>query len=1082
MQNKFFTAFIFLLFANLVMGVDSIIPNDSKIGTIQENSQKILLNPMEQNSVLHKGGWHMTDLSAEPATIQPKVGSVALALQGVADIKGGKGDFTLSNNIPGVCNYLGAWVYLDEKSNIFKLGFQIHDSEGEAMLALFPANWKGWKWLEIEINENNFKQAYKQASKNSKPDQPLKSVHFVFFSNSKGVSSCIVDGLSAATIINQDTTTPFLATISKNVWGESNTTFKTDVFLSNFTNKPVSCTINYSIQEDSSLYNSKAPDPLLGKDHALKAKSWVEVDGEKINNNFITDGENSTSYGTPYKKEHYSDAFQFIDLGQERNIKKIDFKSGDANWCWGMDVLASPNGKVYTPVPDLQKINMHKKWGIFTIGPQKPFKARFLKLHFKARDGKRANVIRMPASIMIYDGADDENMDIPKVGNEIEKGTKAVTIPAKSFAVVSLLSTKILPTGGYFIGLQATYGDITQVFYKNYFVMPESLENVTAVSRFGINASTPELAKLHKRMGMGWIRFENMKWAFISPEKGKYAFDGSVKPWGVNEDEIIKNYTTKYKLNYLPYVFQTPRWASSAPEKHRNFRGFPPKNYNDYGTCIFQIVARYGSKKHPKNKLLTNDKLSGMNLMKVIELWNEPNLNAESWGPWVGSIEKYFDIFRIGAEAAKKADPNITVTSCGWAGISLDVIGKMATYKYPDGKTPLDFTDILNVHFYSGKADPECAVVDRNVQRGAKPKAGSRTYEEDLRDLVSWWKKIKPGKPIWLTETGYDVGGPIGRDERYQAAKLPRCTMMAFAAGIEKVFVYREKGSTPTQHAGAGFLRNDKSIRPSWFAFATLIRQLHGVKTNKVFSLHFQGNKNIWGYLWDKDGKKVFSVWALDDKSKLPLDLGQCTVTDSFGLKKKINVNGNLKLSIFPVYITDISNIKPLSKLVRIAEKNEKVRVAKQKKLASLKKYLFDFGSREFIGVLKGFGPTKNFTTVLSNEIYDKRKKYGFTPKALDNEVKKWISDLKEKDGVKVRHQEFIFKAKPGKYKLEVGAVPFAKSEKITIKGIVGGEITLDITKLNSKISQNIEVNRKPISISFGNYTSLRWITLIEKK
>ena len=30
--------------------------------------------------------------------------------------------------------------------------------------------------------------------------------------------------------------------------------------------------------------------------------------------------------------------------------------------------------------------------------------------------------------------------------------------------------------------------------------------------------------------------------------------------------------------------------------------------------------------------------------------------------------------------------------------------------------------------------------------------------------------------------------------------------------------------------------------------------------------------------------------------------------------------------------------------------------------LATLKKYLFDFGSREFVGVLQGFGPTKNFS------------------------------------------------------------------------------------------------------------------------
>ena len=36
-----------------------------------------MVNPMDQTSVLHKDGWHMTDISAEPAKIHPKVGAVA---------------------------------------------------------------------------------------------------------------------------------------------------------------------------------------------------------------------------------------------------------------------------------------------------------------------------------------------------------------------------------------------------------------------------------------------------------------------------------------------------------------------------------------------------------------------------------------------------------------------------------------------------------------------------------------------------------------------------------------------------------------------------------------------------------------------------------------------------------------------------------------------------------------------------------------------------------------------------------------------------------------------------------------------
>ncbi len=511
-----------------------------------------------------------------------------------------------------------------------------------------------------------------------------------------------------------------------------------------------------------------------------------------------------------------------------------------------------------------------------------------------------------------------DSLNIPVAGHELAAGNLKVHVDPGSTLTFSPVETLRLSTGAYLAGFRVSSPAVTQVLLKNYFIMPAEPENVTSDSRFGVNASNINLAGHHSRMGLGWVRFENLKWAFISPEKDKFYFDGRVSPWHVDQDRKIREYAEKYNLNFLPYVFQTPDWATTAPPGHNNSLGFPPGDFNDYGTAIFQIVARYGSKKHPADKLLTDDKVSGMGLLRVIELWNEPNLNAEAWGPWVGPIEDYFEIFRIGAEAAREADPDIIVTSCGWAGIHLkDNIRQMETYRYSDGKTPVDFADILNVHYYSGRADPEVATLDPNVKRGdALPRPGDRTFEDDLKALVEWWRRVKPGnKPVWLTETGYDVGGPIGLDERAQAAKLPRVTMMALAAGIDKVFIYRESGSTPSMHAGAGFIRNDGTLRPSWFSYATLVRELDGVKTGTVPRVRFPGNDKIWGYLWERNGEKVFSVWSLEDDTVLPLNLGKCTVTDSFGMKRELEVNNNLKIGIFPLYITNITNIDVIKQL-----------------------------------------------------------------------------------------------------------------------------------------------------------------------
>ena len=228
------------------------------------------------------------------------------------------------------------------------------------------------------------------------------------------------------------------------------------------------------------------------------------------------------------------------------------------------------------------------------------------------------------------------------------------------------------------------------------------------------------------------------------------------------------------------------------------------------------------------DQLLTADKLSGQNRISTYELWNEQNLSAPAYGFFVGPLSAYYPLFRIGAEAAKKADPGVRVTNGGWGGLSMEWIDTMRTFHYPDGKTPLDFTDVLNVHFYSGRDDPETSTKDPNAFReGTKPE-DIQTLEDDLVDLADWRDELKPEIPIWVTETGNDVGGPIGRTERYQAAKLTRGNMLSFANGVEKVFIYRESGSTPAQHSGAGLLRNDGSIRPSFFTVANQIRQMDG--------------------------------------------------------------------------------------------------------------------------------------------------------------------------------------------------------------------------------------------------------------
>ncbi len=78
--------------------------------------------------------------------------------------------------------------------------------------------------------------------------------------------------------------------------------------------------------------------------------------------------------------------------------------------------------------------------------------------------------------------------------------------------------------------------------------------------------------------------------------------------------------------------------------------------------------------------------------------------------------------------------------------------------------------DIIKVHFYSGREEPElCGHDPSTVRDGAARRP--RPIEQNS-NLVTWRDRNKSSVSIWVTRTGNDVGGQIDRIERYQAAKV----------------------------------------------------------------------------------------------------------------------------------------------------------------------------------------------------------------------------------------------------------------------------------------------------------------------
>lgn len=1041
--------------------------------------QRLSLNSLDAPESVQKGGWRLENLSVSLAgsEIPVKVGSNALILRGDAKIAGAKGDFPLAEGIAGQAKTLGMWVFLPPNANVEKVGFQWQDGEGENLISTFAADWNGWKWMEIDFAKTAFSPAYEQKDKNGAIDFPVKSIHAIWFASKPGASFLGVDGLAAATELTQNLGASLQVQMSGASWGEIGAKAAPNLLLTNFGDAKMPVKIEWLIQRDAALFSQLAPDAILGSDAALGAKSWTEIAGVKTDDASLTDGRDWTSNGTDYKKDAWKEAFQTVDLGRERSIQNINLRPSDANWSWKVDVLASGDGKAFQPVAALQNVDLHKKWGEQKLLVSEPFSARFLR--FRHHNGGAAvDKIALPSGVSVFDGASDEGPNLPLIGEEIERGTLTSEIAPHNFAALNFSAKKPLESGAYLVAAKIGAGAQTQLVWDHFFVLPAAFKTSGATSRFGLNSSGPTHSPSLERLGIGWARFENMKWPMISPEPNLYKFDGSLAPWNVQHDEIVAGYKAQ-NINVLPFLFETPAYASSAPAtvENRRWASYPPKDNAQMADFVFQTVARYGAQKHPASALKTPDKKSGLGQINVFEIWNEPNLTAPSWGPWVGTTAQYLEMFRPASESVKRADPTAKVTNGGYAGIEIETVDPLRSYRYADGKRPLDFVDILNVHYYSGRVAPELATTDTNVNRSGKETAG-RTYEETLRRLADWRDQNKPGMPIWLTETGYDSAGSHGTDEATQAARLPRVVMLALANGIERAFVYREAGSTPSQHAASGLFRGDGSMKPSWMTYATLIRELDGIENGKRLP---HPNSNVRVYAWRKGQETLVTAWTIEGKANLDLNLGQATATDAFGATTQKVVGANFPLSIYPTYFKKISNLAPVQTLLAQANREEAMRREKLVKQAKLRAFLFDFGSRNFVGTLD-LGTTRAFTPVMSPDVYDETKGFGFAPgAAMRDDNKTWISDALERDSTRLNKDvAFQFRAAPGRYNLQISAATIGGKTQLTISGATGGEKVLEVARDDAPLSTTIEVGAAPLALRFGDYTDLKWISLTE--
>lgn len=248
---------------------------------------------------------------------------------------------------------------------------------------------------------------------------------------------------------------------------------------------------------------------------------------------------------------------------------------------------------------------------------------------------------------------------------------------------------------------------------------------------WGNPATTERDLKRIVDAGFGWQK-TLFQWRFIEPAKGQ--FDWS------EADRVVRASTAAGVKIVARLDFQ-PDWARAD----KVFNG-PPDNYQDYADFVYAFVSRYSSS-------------SPIGRVHAVQLWNEQNLTIE-WGNRPINQQQAVDYVRLlkaGYEAAKGADPSVTVITGGVAQTGTDndqarPDDVYVRWMYEAGAKP--YFDVLGAHAHGYKAPP---TVSPDEAASNPTWGGHRFFSfrrvEDMRRIMEEYGDGE--KQIWVLEFGW---------------------------------------------------------------------------------------------------------------------------------------------------------------------------------------------------------------------------------------------------------------------------------------------------------------------------------------
>ncbi len=269
------------------------------------------------------------------------------------------------------------------------------------------------------------------------------------------------------------------------------------------------------------------------------------------------------------------------------------------------------------------------------------------------------------------------------------------------------------------------------------------------------------------------------------------------------------------------------------PEQWRN----PEAAARDYG---FAFARAFGPS-------------SATALVTSAEIGNEPGKLPD---------ELYRRLFTAMAVGLRAGDPAIRILPCN---LTLTKSGEYA--KSADLLRGLDHLyDALNLHVYA-EAEPW------PTWRRSYPEDPAIPYLKEVTGMMAWRDAHAPGKPVWVTEFGWDSSTKkpkagdefakwVGVTDLQQARYLVRSFMVFARLGVERAYIFFfNDEDEPKLHAGAGLTRK-WAPKPSYHAVSHLLKTLGEYRFDRVLA---ETPGEVYAYRFvhgDDPQRAIVAVWS----------------------------------------------------------------------------------------------------------------------------------------------------------------------------------------------------------------------------